>query len=294
MNAENGLIQLVGNDLKLKQIRIDDLLINYVEIGFGPQLLLLHGANMGWGQWYPNLKKLSEHFNIFALDLPGAGNSSWVHPHDLEPERHWVDIVEKFIKLKFKKGDSINILAHSIGGWIALKLALRERFCINKLVLVSPLGFSEYTPRKYRLIGLYIFAQLLSMTVMRLTRKNIKRFVSNVFHDVSSLKEEFIDYYYESLKKNKFSHPFLLLNRITGFWKVRKNFVLLNELSKIKIPTLIIIGDKDPILPLHSMHLKAFRLIPGARLEIFLNCGHVPSTEKSSKFNELVINFLKF
>ncbi|MBI2591056.1 MAG: alpha/beta hydrolase [Candidatus Brennerbacteria bacterium] len=294
MNAENSLIQLIGHDLKLKQIRIDDFLINYVEIGTGPNLLLLHGANMGWGQWYPNLKKLSEYFNIFALDLPGAGSSSWIHPRNLEPQKHWVDIVEKFIKLKLKKGASINIVAHSIGGWIALKLALKEQSFINKLVLVSPLGFSEYTPKKYRFIGLYIFAQLLSMTFMRPTRKNIKRFIQDVFYDVSSLKEEFIDYYYESLKKNKFSHPFLLLNRIAGFWKVRNVFVLLSELSKIKIPTLIIVGDKDPILPLNSLYLKAFRLIVGARLEIFLNCGHVPSTEKSNKFNELVINFLKF
>lgn len=292
MDAEKKIIQLINNNLKLEKIKIDDFLINYIETGSGPNLLLLHGINMGWGQWYPNIKTFSSHFKVYALDLPGAGGSTKIHPRKLDPEKHFVDVVNKFMQLK--NIDKTFVVAHSLGGWIALKLVLREKSNINKLVLVSPLGFTKKTPGKHRLIGIYFLAKLLSRTFMRPTRGNIKKFIESAFHDIATLREEFIDYYYESIQKySKLNHPFLLMNRIAGFLKVSKEFVLLDELSKINLPTLIIIGEKDSIIPFNAKQHEAFKLIPGARLEIFLNTGHVPATEKSKEFNDLVIKFLK-
>jgi len=291
MNKEEKLINLIASDLKREKIQIGRFLINYVVAGSGPNVLLLHGLNMGWGQWYPNITELSKHFRVFAIDLPGAGDSTTIDSQTADFTEHFVEVVEKFIGIK--NIDKLSIIGHSTGGWVALKLVLREKTKVDKIVLLSPLGFSEYTPHKYRMVGFYLIAKLLSKTVMKPTRQHIKKFIKSVLHDVSTLKEEFIDYYHESLQRDGFVPPLLLINRISGFFKVRKEFVLLDELSKVNCPTLIITGEKDPIVTPHERHSRAFQLIPGVRWELFLNTGHVPSIERSNEFNEVVIKFLK-
>ncbi|MEK9174988.1 MAG: alpha/beta hydrolase [Patescibacteria group bacterium] len=290
-SAETKLAELIGSNLKIERILVDDILINFVVSGSGPNLLLLHGLNMGWGQWYPNIREFSRHFRVYAVDFPGAGGSTKIHPRTINFERHLVGSLEEFIRIK--NLTPLNILGHSIGGWVALRLVLRKRSMINKIILVSPLGFSERTPWRYRLLGIHFLAQLLARTVMRHSRSNMKKFTESVFHDVSTLKEEFVDYYYESTRGSIINHPFLFLNRLAGFLKVRKEFVLLDELSKVGIPTLVILGEKDPIVSPTKKQSEAFGLIPAAQVEIFLNTGHVPSTEKSEEFNKLVIHFLK-
>lgn len=287
---DENLIKIVEADLKKESVRIGEFLISYVVAGSGPAVLLLHGLNMGWGQWYPNISEFAKHFKVYAIDFPGSGSSSSIDPHKSDLEKCLVDTVDAFVARKNLR--QIHVVAHSLGGWVALKLALKEKPYLDRLVLVSPLGFSEDVPREHRLLGLYSFAKLLAKTTMRPNKKNMRQFVESVFHDVGSLREEFVEYYYNSLKRPIFAHPFLFINRISGLFKVREEFVLLDELSKINLPTLIIAGEKDPIIPFSEKRATAFERIPGARWELFLNTGHVPSIEKSHEFNALVINFL--
>lgn len=290
MTNEQGILKLIGAELKIKQIRVDRFTINYIMAGSGPNLLLIHGANIGWGQWYANIGELAKYFTVYAIDLPGAGGSTKIDFSKTNLENDFVRVVDQFIHLLDMK--HTHLLGHSFGGWIVLKLAIGDRSFIEKIILVNSIGFTDYVPWRYRPITIYPIALLLSKTAMRPTRKNMKEFLTSVLYDSSVLKEEFIDYFHESVIRGGVSHPFLLINRLTRFFKMREELFLVDELAKIKRPTLIIIGEKDPLIPIIK-HVERLRLIPGAQLELFLNTGHVPSLEKSTEFNDLIIRFLR-
>ena len=265
-------------------------LISYITAGSGENVLLLHGANIGWGQWYPNIAELAQYFKVYALDLPGSGASTKINFRTSHLENDFLKTVDEFIKVQ--RIHHVHIIGHSFGGWIALKLALKEKKYINKIVLVNSLGFSDYLPLKNRLLSIYIIAKIFSYTIMSPSKKNMQKFLKGVLHNVSALKNEFIDYFYENVKEPSTAHPFLFINRISGLFKMKKELLLINELAKIHTPVLIVTGNKDPLLPLVKNY-ENFKLIPNAQIEIFLDTGHVPSIEESRKFNDLVIKFLK-
>jgi pimeloyl-ACP methyl ester carboxylesterase len=128
---------------------------------------------------------------------------------------------------------------------------------------------------------------------MKLSRDNMKKFATSVLHQPTLLRDEFVDYYYEALSAHGHAHPFLWINRFSGFSNIRKEFVLIEEsLAHIHVPTLIIVGAHDPVVPPNTANLKAFKLLPNATLMIFSESGHVAPTEESVKFNQAVIQFL--
>ena len=120
----------------------------------------------------------------------------------------------------------------------------------------------------------------------------MKKFLADGMYDVGTLREEFVDYFYESVREDGYNHPFLLISRLSGLFKMQEELILLDELSEVRVPVLVILGDKDPLSPL-SQHRRAANLMPQSRFEVFLNTAHVPFIEKDREFNSLVIDFLK-
>lgn len=289
MTAERELQLSISSKLKLKSITIGIFHINYVEIGSGPALLLIHGINIGWGQWYPNLVALSKCFTVYAIDLPGAGGSSKINFTKSSLEGDFVDTVEGFIKkMGLKK---VSIVGHSLGGWVALKLALREGNRLDKLVLINSMGFSDRIPLIYKMISFLPFARLISHTVMWPSRKNLKKFLVSVLHRKNKINEVFVDYYFEGVHRGGYSHPLMLIQRLSSFYKMSESLILTNELSKIQNQTLIIVGEKDPLIPAEHVQ-KKYKIIPNVQLEVIKDVGHVVSLEDSGIFNELVLRFL--
>lgn len=286
--AQRKLIETIDAEVESRYLKIDNYNIHYISAGEGEPLLLLHGLNIGWGQWHCNIAELSKHFKVYAIDLPGSGFSTNINYKNLNLEKDFVEITDKFIEnLELK---NVNLLGHSLGGWVVLKLALQNKN-IKKIILVDSLGFSDYIPFRHKLVSIYVIVKFLIHTAVKPTKNNIRNFINNVTYEKQNAKEEFVDYFYEAIKYHG-NHPFMLMNRLTGFLKIRKELLLIDELSKIKQPTLIIAGEKDKLTKL--IHIKEnYKLIPNAKLEIFLNTGHTPFVEKIDEFNELVISFIK-
>lgn len=289
-NTENQLIKTIPVKIKKGKTRINNYDINYVRAGKGEPLLLIHGGNIGWGQWYPNIDTFSKFFDVYALDLPGAGRSTRVNFSKLDLEKDFVEIVEKFIKIHGFK--NLNIIGSSIGGWIALKLALRKNTSLKKIILVDCIGFTNHIRFADRIIGIKPFAQLLSKTALKATQDNkkIESFMRGVFYNKSAdIRREFISYFYETMDS---SHNLLLISRLSSFWGIRREFKLERELPKIKNEILVIWGEKDKLMPPEKCY-KNIKLIPKAKIEIIKNAGHIPSIEKSNEFNKLVIDYFK-
>lgn len=290
MNSEQRLANRISVPIKVEKIKIGKYLINYMIAGGGKPLLLIHGGNIGWGQWYPNIASFAKYFTVFALDLPGAGRSSIVDYSHLDLERDFVDVAAKFIKIKKIKNP--DILGSSIGGWIALKLSLRKDLALHRLVLADSIGFADSLRLADRIIGIYPLANLLSRTILTpvRTNKNIESFLRDVFYDKNvSIWQEFVDYFYETMAS---SHNLLLISKLSGVFGMREEFKLKDKLTKVSKPTLIIWGEFDKFTDPKKIY-NNFKLIPNVQVHIVKGAGHIPSIEKSDEFNETVIKFLK-
>lgn len=290
LDTEENLIKSLDTEVKKETIKLGSFNINYVVSGKGQSVLLLHGGNIGWGQWYPNISELSKHFKVYALDLPGAGRSTIIDFSKLDLETDFVNVVEKFVSTLGLR--NLNIVGSSIGGWIAAKLAIRKNPSINKLVLVDSIGFTNYIRLADRVIGIYPLAKLLTKTILKPDRENkkIEQFMRSVFHNESTeIKPEFIDYFYETMSN---SHNLLLISSLSSFWGLRKEFQLKELLPKITNQTLILWGEKDKLMPPDKCS-TGFKLIPNAKVQIINKGGHIPSIEKSAEFNKYLISFLR-
>lgn len=288
MKEQDKIIHLINTPLKSYFLEVNNYKIHYIVAGAGNPLILIHGLNVGWGQWYPNIRELSKHFRVYAIDMPGAGLSSKLPNHKINLEKTFVKVMEDFINSLNLKG--VNILGHSLGGWIILKLALRKHVSIKKIILVSPMGLTDYVPWRYKLLSIYIFAKFLSSVVARKSReKDMHNFLTSVLSEKKAVKKEFLDYFFAAIQSHNV-HPFMLIHRLTGFLKVKKELVLIDQLSKITQPVFIVVGENDPLVRVVDIR-RTHKLIPGAKLEIFLNSGHLPFIENSNSFNKLVINF---
>lgn len=284
---EKDLADAIFPGIDIKKIKIGNYDINYAKVGSGPPLVLVHGANIGWGQWHLNILALAEHFTVYAIDLPGSGGSTKINYNTLNLEKDFVDVVRLMVR-------SLNIneyhfIGHSIGAWVGLKLAMGGK--INKMILVNPLGLSNYMPFKYRPISIPFVANLISRTVMRPNKKNMKKFLQSVLWGSYSLSDVFVDYFYEGVNKDKISHPLSLISRLSGFFKMKDELVLVKDLDKVKSPTLVIVGDRDPLISQDSVR-KNISMLSNAHLEVFTDTGHVALLEKSDQFNKVAINFL--
>ena len=290
MTSEEKLTELVGAGLTLKQIKIGRFDINYAVAGAGPALLLLHWANIGWGQWHLNIPELAKHFTVYAPDLPGAGRSTEINFRTCDLERDFVDTIHRFITALGLK--TVSIVGHSLGGWIALRLALREKKLIDKLILASPMGLSRQIPRRYKPLAFYFLAKLIAKTVMRPTRSSMENFLKSVLIQKKPVAPELIDYFYEAVRVSPERHPLFLISRLSSFWKMSPELVLLNTLHNTGQPVLIISGKKDPIISSEDLKRTA-NLFPNAELEIFPDVGHVPPMEAAAAFNRRVADFIR-
>lgn len=288
MNAEQRLADNLEVSSQIKQCTVGGFKLNYLIAGQGEPVLLLHGANIGWGMWYGNIAALAKNYKVIALDLPGAGASDLPDISRVSLEEAFVAKVEEL--LFFLGIKDLFVVGHSFGGWVALKLALRNRVNIKKVVLVDSLGFSLKIPISQWPVTVYLAAKIISQTVFKITRANTDKFLQSAFYDKKVLTEVFQQYYFESLSRVNALHPLLFLNGLSSFLRMRTELDLKNVLPSLRSPVLIVWGEKDSNIPL-KYNSKNFQRIPNHTVQVIKDAGHVPCLEKSPLFNTLVLNF---
>ena len=165
------------------------------------------------------------------------------------------------------------LVGSSLGGWLALEIAVRDLSRIRALTVVGPLGI--YVPGIKR-GDMFLWSP--------------EEKVRNLFHD-QALADRMLALptspeQVEAEVKNQYTVARLA-------WEPRMFDPHLEKwLHRIKRPTQIIWGDADRILP--AGYAAAFqRLIPGSRVDIVKQCGHLPHTEKPAEFARLVREFGK-
>ena len=265
--------------------------ISYIDEGSGDNtLILIHGLASNAGFWRYNIPELSKHFRVLAIDLPGYGKSQkGNYPYSLS---FYAETVKQFIdELKLK---NVTLVGHSMGGQISIIFALKYPEKISKLILAAPAGFEEFQRGE----GDWLRNAITMSGVKSTTEEGIRRNLSNNFYNWSDNFEWMVEERVRMRKAKDFDEFTYTVDRCVDAMLDEPTF---NKLSAIKVPTLIIHGKYDGLIPNPYLNpgfpsdvfIKGEKEIPNAeRVEI--DCaGHMIMMEKPNEFNLAVINFFK-
>lgn len=231
-------------------------------------LVFLHGWGVNSKIFEPIIYLLKnpthsvgENFEIFALDLPGFGKTPIEKVMTL---KDYADFVYEF--LKTNKIEYPIIIGHSFGGAIAIKFSLLYPDYASKLILVSASAVRQLRYKIMLINKIAGFTKLFLPEKLRRIILKLLRLDKSDYAQINSpkLKETFKNVI------NEDQSPYL---------------------SAIKIPTLVIWGEKDAVTPLKEGELIA-KSIPNAKLSVIKNAGHFRLLEKPEEFIKLVKDFI--
>lgn len=265
--------------------------LHVVERGSGPPLVLLHGVTLSALTWHYQLVDLADRFRVVAIDHRGHGQSE-CGDGGYAPERLAQDVAGALVELDLR--DAV-IVGHSMGGMVAMRLAVdhpdlvAER--VRGLVLLST------TPNVgARVPGWATLVRVTGPVATRGMRASAR--LPGGFFAASDLAyaltrigfgREALPTHVELGRLMLASHSPLVLSEL---WDGLVGFDIRDRLGEITTPTLVIGGTRDNVTPLH--HAKEIaRGIPGARLEVVRDGGHMLMLERRFELNDLLERWIK-
>ncbi len=257
--------------------------------GTGSALVLLHGgsADSASLSWRPTMDLFSRSHRVIAPDLPGYGASA-------KPDLNYtVEYYTRFLShLVQQLGlERFSLVGLSMGGHIAVVFALQFPSMVEKLVLADSAGLG--TQWYWQVLAkLMVKMPRLHKRVRKMgNRETMKLSLREIVHNREVITEDLMDEIAKNAAARGAGRAWRCYLENEMHWSgFRHN--LLDRLSEITMPTLIIHGSKDRLIPV-KWATKAHQLIPDSRLRILEQCGHWPQREKPVEFHEAVLEFLE-
>jgi pimeloyl-ACP methyl ester carboxylesterase len=281
-----------------KIVTVDGVNLHYFCGGSGPPLLLVHGLGSSASvEFHYNLEPLAAHHQVFAIDLPGFGRS------DKPILAYTIDLFVRAVSdLMATEGiERAAVMGVSMGGRVALGLALDSPEKVERLVLVDALGIGA--PRRVLAYSILLTRGLGELTLRGTARAlrqmnptMIRRFWGWYLRRPNRVDTIWTDERIAShgtlLATPAYRAAYLsALRSIAGMRQLRDGVVVQDRLTELRMPTLLIWGGHDHIFPASQAQVAIGR-IPNGRLEVFDDSGHTPQMEEPERFNRLVLDFL--
>jgi pimeloyl-ACP methyl ester carboxylesterase len=253
----------------------------------GDAVILIHGLGGCIENWMMNIDVLGERYRVFACDLVGFGRSE----KKKVPFTH--EFVARFIA-EFMKAVGVgraHLIGNSLGGGIALQVALEYPALVDKLVLVNTGGFGREVTYLFKLTSIPILGDILSKP----SRGNTRRTLKECVFDPELITDEVVEMYAE-MESLPGAHESLLftLRTVINVRGVKEEIYrpIFDGAPGLAASTLIVWGEEDRIIPVKHAYV-AHERIPHSRLHIYKRCGHLPQFEEPQEFNQLVMAFLE-
>ena len=251
-----------------------------------PPLVLLHGIGRSLEDWSASAP-LAERYRLYAPDLIGFGYTD--KPDISYTLAQLATFVKDFLDA-VGETRPVALLGNSLGGAVAQTFAAQYPERLTALVLVASAGFGKEVILALRLITVPGLGELL----MKPSRRSAENTVRSLVHGPSLATEERITHTLNVARQPGAARAFLAAARNLGTWRgVRAAWreELSRRLAELELPTLIIWGEYDEVLP--AAHLEsAAQRYPHAQTHLFRDAGHAPQLERADDFNALVLNFL--
>jgi pimeloyl-ACP methyl ester carboxylesterase len=262
MHSVNGQLTLEGGKL------------NYQRAGAGKSMTFVHGHTLDMNMWEPQFEKFAPDYSVLRYDLRGYGQSSL--PQDETEYLHRDDLRQ----LQIDQGiETTTLVGLSLGGQVALEYTIHNPEYVERLILIDPFladfPFSEgWNQTLEKMIGEGIAGDV---TAARQTWKNCGLFDP-------------------ALKKPEAATPLLNILQHYSGWHFEHPFdfpmtSISERLGEIKIPVLILVGDKD-IPDFIGISELLEEKIPNASRVVIPEAGHMASMEAPGIVNKQIVDFL--
>jgi pimeloyl-ACP methyl ester carboxylesterase len=276
-------------ELQAKTATIHGRAVTYAEAGEGSVLLLIHGMGGAFENWREVIEPLARHYTVIAPDLPGHGASA---PGGGD---YSIGALAAGLRdLLFALGhERATLVGHSLGGGIAMQLGYQFPEIVERLVLVSSGGLGpEVSPvlRAAALPGADLFISATAGVGQRVGGALGRGFSAIGLRPSADVAEVLRGY--ASLTDPDRRAAFLgTVRSVIGVGGQRVDASDLLYLAEA-VPVLIVWGARDSIIPVRHGE-NAHEAIPGSRLEIFEDVGHLPQVEAPGRFIAALERFLR-
>ena len=270
-----------------RYVDVDGLRTRYLVGGTGLPLVLLHGAGADALDWKWVMSGLAATHRVYAPDLPGSSGSA-------RPADHSPAFFEGFVAAFL---DSLGIeraavVGNSFGGLVALRVALSRPERVTALVLVDSAGLGRAVSLALRSLALPGYGRLAvawSSTRPGALQRALGRAML-LFARPWRVPLTWLTAQYRMGRTPGFLEDQLAVVRAqVGLRRQRE--VLLDQLPEVLIPTLVVWGSCDRVLPRSQAESAVARLRKGS-LEIIPGCGHLPHVERPRQFETALGRFL--
>ncbi|MDI9367882.1 MAG: alpha/beta hydrolase [Thermotogaceae bacterium] len=279
---------LADNDSMFAEINNID--IHYKISGEGyPLIILLHGFGASTFSWREVMEPLSEEFTVVAFDRPGFGLTyrpigeelKDFNPYSLEGQVELTALLIQYFG--FEKAI---LIGNSAGGLTALETALKYPDKVLGLVLVDAAIYTANADSfLFKILASTSQGRYIGPLVTRAFLGKSRDLLDLAWYDTSKLTPDILEGYEKPLKADNWDR---------ALWELtlaRKPYDY-SRIPMISVPSLVITGDNDKIVPVEDS-VRLAKELPLAQLSIIPDTGHLPHEESPGKFLEIVMPFLR-
>lgn len=259
----------------------------YKEVyGAGEPILCLHGLGANIYSWRHFITPFSQNNKLILVDFKGSGKS----PKPLDTHYSIEEKADEIYNL-IREDDltKLTLVGNSLGGAVALLVAIRltkeNSNRLAKLVLIDSAGARNDLPGHLKLARSVLGAPVIYLTPTKVAAKIILRMC---YYDRKKATKEHVRAYAAPIASPGGRHALLQTARQC----IPPNAdELIAELGTITVPTFILWGREDKIIPL-KVGEQLHRIIPNSTLEVIEQCGHMPQEEKPDETIARISKFL--
>lgn len=266
--------------------------ISYQEVGNRkPTILFLHGMASDHSTWQTNVIFLKDYFHCIVPDLPGYGLSSFSGKNSTLD--FYCDQIIYFInELKLNR---IILAGHSMGAQLAVKIFLKNPELISHLILIAPSGFEKFTRTERAWLKNLYQPDLLEHIPLNEYIKSLK---NNFNQTKDNLDHNFIQNQVNLYHSKRYSQ---YCQTISSNVSSMLDNPIFEDLPKINIPTLVIFGKLDNMIPNRILHPHFSLLkiaqdgaceISGSQLMVLDSAGHFVHWDQSNLVNKAILNYI--
>jgi 4,5:9,10-diseco-3-hydroxy-5,9,17-trioxoandrosta-1(10),2-diene-4-oate hydrolase len=253
---------------------------HYLTAGSGsPVVLLAPGASWS-AAWLPQIRELARQHTVYAVDLPGHGYSQLADgafTYDLDG---MTDAVHEF--LTALELDRVSLAGHSWSGGWALAYAQAHPDRVDRLVLLAPSGLDEPDPLDWEMLKLPVIGRALAVAGSMSTTSVEAGLRELAEHPID---DDVID---RLAVPSRFRDNVVAMHELEARldWRVTEN-----ALTSTHVPTLVVWGREDNLLPVANA-TRFGDLLPDVRVQTLAGCGHGLTIDCPDEVTDAMKEFL--
>jgi pimeloyl-ACP methyl ester carboxylesterase len=265
----------------------EPLELHYEAYGQGKPVIFLHGLGGSLYTWRHLVGPLAPHYRLIVFDLKGAGKS----PKPFDDKYSMFDQAELIYRF-IRQNDmhDLTLVGHSFGGGVALLVALKlsqqNPSRLSRLILIDTVSYPQKLPGVIRMLRMPLVGWLGLYLIPDKTK--VRNMMESMYYDDSRINPADVEAYAAPLTLPGAKYAL----RQTARQIIPDNIdEIIGTYPRIKVPTLIIWGREDKIIPLEN-GVRLHHAISTSQLVVIERCGHDPPDERPEEVEAAIVKFL--